>query len=77
MGAEMNSFENDLARGPANHLALSPLSFLPRAAAVYPRRTAVIHGDQRFTWAEVYERCRRLASALAGRGIGRAACWAP
>ena len=66
-----NPFETDLARGPANHVALSPLSFLPRAAAVYPERCAVIHGDVTFTWAQVYERCRRLASALAKRGIGR------
>ncbi|WP_340115269.1 acyl-CoA synthetase [Pelagibius sp. 7325] len=66
-----NPFETDLARGPANHVALSPLSFLPRAAAVYPERCAVIHGDLRYTWAQVYDRCRRLASALAKRGIGK------
>ena len=71
MGEAGNPFESDLNRGPANHVALSPLSFLPRAAAVYPERTAVIHGDQRFTWSQVFERCRRLASALAKRGIGR------
>jgi fatty-acyl-CoA synthase len=64
-------FETGLDRGAANHVALSPLSFLPRAAAVYPGRCAVIHGDLRYTWAEVYERCRRLASALSKRGIGR------
>jgi len=71
MGKPMTPFETGLDRGPANHLALSPLSFLPRTAAVYPERVAVIHGDQRFTWAEVYERCRRLASALSQRGIGQ------
>src|SRR3546814_13207950 len=58
-------------RGPANHVPLSPLSFLPRAAAVYPGRCAVVHGETRYTWAEVYERCRRLASALSKRGIGK------
>ncbi|HEY9550290.1 MAG TPA: acyl-CoA synthetase [Kiloniellaceae bacterium] len=68
---EANPFEASLGRGPANHIPLSPLSFLPRAAAVYPGRCAVIHGPLRYTWAEVYERCRRLASALAKRGIGR------
>ena len=69
-----NPFEEDLAKGPSNYEALSPLSFLPRAATVYPQRVGVIHGDQRFTWAEVYERCRRLASALAKRGIGKGDC---
>ncbi|HEY9548279.1 MAG TPA: acyl-CoA synthetase, partial [Kiloniellaceae bacterium] len=61
--AGQNPFEASLDRGPANHIPLSPLSFLPRAAAVYPQRCAVIHGPTRYTWAEVYARCRRLASA--------------
>src|SRR3546814_18894202 len=39
-----NPFETDLERGPANHVPLSPLSFLPRAAAVYPGRCAVVPG---------------------------------
>ena len=64
-------FETDLDRNPANHAALTPLSFLPRAAQVHPDRTAVIHGRTRHTWAEAYMRCRHLASALAKRGIGR------
>jgi len=72
MGDASDPFESSaLARGAANHVPLTPLSFLPRAAAVYPGRTAVIHGDRRYSWAEVYERCRRLASALQKRGIGR------
>ncbi len=66
----MNPFESDLDKNSANYQPLSPLSFLPRAAAVFPARTALIHGAQRVTWAEAYARCRRLASALAGRGIG-------
>src|SRR6202008_1061891 len=41
------------------------------AAATCPGRTAVIHGERRFTWAETFARCRRLASALAARGVGR------
>jgi fatty-acyl-CoA synthase len=60
-----------LARGPANHVALTPVSFLARSAEVYPGKRAVIHGDRAFTYAELYARCRRLASALARRGIGR------
>ncbi|WP_420346860.1 acyl-CoA synthetase [Pelagibius sp.] len=74
MDSRTNPFEEGLARGPSNFESLSPLSFLPRAAAVYPGRTAVIHGSLRYTWAEVYERCRRLASALAKRGIGAGDC---
>ncbi|NIA68464.1 acyl-CoA synthetase [Pelagibius litoralis] len=69
-----NPFEAGLDRGPPNHEALSPLSFLPRTAAVYPDRIGVIHGERRYTWKEVYERCRRLASALAKRGIGKGDC---
>jgi len=64
-------FERDLGRGPANYVPLTPLSFLARAAAVYPGKTAVIHGDRAYTYADFYARCRRLASALARRGIGR------
>jgi len=65
-----NPFETDLDRNAANYAPLTPLSFLPRTAAVYPTRTAVIHGAVRFTWAETYARCRRLASALGRAGIG-------
>src|SRR5690606_28464011 len=58
-------------RSPVNHIALSPLSFLERTAAIYPHYPAVVHGSIRRNWAETYARCRRLASALAGRGIGK------
>ena len=62
-------FDRDLERGPANHAALSPISFLRRSAAVYPRKIAVIHGDRQFTYAQFHARCRRLASALKRRKI--------
>jgi fatty-acyl-CoA synthase len=65
-----NPFESGLDRNSANYTPLSPLSFLPRAAAVYPEHPAVVHGPERTTWAEAYRRCRRLASALARRGVG-------
>ncbi|MGH7672823.1 MAG: acyl-CoA synthetase, partial [Gemmatimonadales bacterium] len=55
---------------PANYAPLTPLSFIERAAFVYPRRRAVVHGARVFTWVETYRRCRRLASALAQRAIG-------
>ncbi|MBM3733695.1 MAG: acyl-CoA synthetase [Acidimicrobiia bacterium] len=64
-------YDRDLDRNAANFAPLSPLTFLERAAAVYPAHIAVIHGRKRFTWKETYARCRRLASALAKRGIGR------
>ncbi|MDQ5850458.1 MAG: AMP-binding protein, partial [Pseudomonadota bacterium] len=63
-------FAQNLGKNAANYAPLTPLSFLERAAYVYPRRVSVIHGAQRHTWKETYERCRRLASALARRGIG-------
>ena len=63
-------YDTHLGQNQANHAQLSPLGFLERAAMVHPDRTAVIHGDERRSWAETYDRCRRLASALAGRGIG-------
>jgi fatty-acyl-CoA synthase len=66
----MNPFEVDLDRGPANFAPLTPLSFLARSAAVYPKKPAVIHGDRTFTYAEFYSRCRRLAASLARNGIG-------
>ena len=66
----MNPYEVDLDRGPSNYVPLTPVSFLARSAAVYPKKPAVIHGDRAFTYAEFYARCRRLASALACRGIG-------
>jgi fatty-acyl-CoA synthase len=60
-----------LAKNTANYTALTPLVFLRRAAAVYPDKLAVIHGTTRFTYRELYSRCRRLADALRRRGIGR------
>src|SRR2546428_1835123 len=65
-----NPYERDLDKNPANYAPLTPLGFIERAAHVYPGHLAVIHGARRTTWAETYARCRRLASALARRGIG-------
>ena len=64
-------YDQGLDRCDANFVALSPLSFIERTAAIYPDRLAVVHGAVRRTWAETYDRCRRLAGALAARGIGR------
>jgi fatty-acyl-CoA synthase len=67
----MSIYETGLDRNPANHQPLTPLSFLARAAKVWPERTAVIHGASRMDYRAFYARCRRLASALAARGIGK------
>ncbi len=66
----MSIFEQDLGRRPANYVPLSPISFLSRAAHIYPNRVAVIDGERRFTYAQFLERARRLASALAASGVG-------
>ncbi len=68
-------FDQHLPRCEANFAPLSPLSFLERAADVYPNRLAVVHGQGsqslRRTWRELYMRCRRLASALTQHGVGK------
>lgn len=63
--------ERRLVRTKANHLPLTPLRFLNRCAEVYPRRTALIHGPLRQSWALTRDRCYRLASALVRRGVKR------
>jgi fatty-acyl-CoA synthase len=63
-------YRDGLGKGVSNYVSLSPLSFLPKVAAVHPDRVAVIHGTWQSTWAETYARCRRLASALAKHGVG-------
>lgn len=65
-----NPYETGLDKNAANHVPLTPLQFLERAASVYPNRTAIIHGELSRTWGQTYDRCRQLASALAKRGIG-------
>jgi len=66
-----NPYNTDLDRNPANHQPLTPLTFLERAASVFPDHTAIVHGDLRRNYAEFYARSRQLASALARIGIGR------
>ncbi len=69
--ADSNPFEQGLGPNPANHAPLTPLTFLERAAELFPERTAVLHGPIARSWRETLARCRRLGSALAARGIGR------
>ncbi len=70
MSEQLSPFDSGLERGQANYKGLSPLSFLKRSAHVYPHKVAVIHGERRYTYAQFYDRCRRLASALSARGVG-------
>jgi 3-(methylthio)propionyl---CoA ligase len=67
--APPNPYEDGLDKNAANFVPLTPLTLLERAATVHPQRLSVVHGDRRFSWAETYARCRRLASALVRRGI--------
>lgn len=67
---EQNIYEAGLDKSPANFEALTPISFLARAARVYPDYPALIHGALRQNWAQTERRCRRLASALRRHGIG-------
>ncbi|MCH8550853.1 MAG: acyl-CoA synthetase [Natronospirillum sp.] len=68
---EPSAFNEALPKTAANHVALSPLSFLKRAAAVWPDSPSVIYGATTYTWQQTWQRCRQLASVLAGFGIGR------
>jgi fatty-acyl-CoA synthase len=64
-------YDRDLDRNPANFQPLTPLSFLARAAAVFPQHAAIVHGARTWTYAAFYARARRLASALSKHGISR------
>ena len=64
-----SQYSTDLDKNAANYSPLSPLTFIERAASVYPERLAQIYADKRYSWAETYRRCRRFASALQQRGI--------
>ena len=66
-----NPYNTDLDRNPANYQPLTPLTFLERAATVYPDHTAIIHGPLRRSYAEFYNRSRQLASALTQQGMAR------
>ena len=67
----MGIFNQDLDRNEANFAPISPLSFIERSAQVYPQQLAVVHGELRRTWSQVYARCRQLASALRANGIAK------
>jgi len=64
-------YDTDLGKTEANYQPLTPLTFVERTASAHPDYTAIIHGKRRYSYAEFYARSRRLASALAARGIGK------
>jgi fatty-acyl-CoA synthase len=66
-----NPYDVDLDRRPANHQPLTPIIFLERAAKVFPDQLAIIHGEARHSYRDFWARSKKLASALAKRGIGR------
>ena len=66
-----NIYSQNLERSPANYQPLTPLTFLERAASVYPDRIAIIYGSQKYYYSDFYLRCRKLASFLSKNGIGR------
>jgi fatty-acyl-CoA synthase len=70
MSAVQNQYSTGLDKTPANFVALTPLSFLARSAAVYPDHVSAVYEGRVFTWSQTAERCRRFASYLAGRNIG-------
>ena len=65
-----HAYAMGLDKNAANHVQLSPLSFLRRSAQVYPESCALVYGELRQTWRQTYARCVRLASALARHGVG-------
>ena len=65
-----NHFDMSLEKNDANYVPLTPISFLERTAQIFPQKVSVIYGARRYTWAQTYERAKRLASALAKRGVG-------
>ena len=64
-------YEQHLDKNNANHVPLSPVSFVERSAEVYGDLPAVLHGQRRYTWAQVRERSARLAAALQSLGVGK------
>jgi fatty-acyl-CoA synthase len=69
--SDPHPFEMNLDRHPSNYVPLSPVSFLTRAAGAFADKVAVIDGARRYTYAQLLDRCVRLASALTQLGVGR------
>jgi fatty-acyl-CoA synthase len=70
MNGKQSQYSIGLDKTPANFVALTPLSFLKRTAAIYPNHLSTVYEGRTFTWSQTHARCRRFASFLAGRNIG-------
>ena len=66
----MNHYEKNLDKNDANFVPLTPLSFLERAKDIYPKYEALVYENRSYTWAQIYKRCIKFASALEKIGIG-------
>ena len=67
----MSSYDINLDKNKANHIPLTPLTFLERAKDVYPNYEAIVYEDRKYTWTEVYKRAVKFASALSKIGISK------
>ena len=65
----MSVYEKNLDKNKANFVPLTPLTFLIRAKDIYPNYEAIVYEDRKYTWADVYKRCVKFASALTKIGI--------
>ena len=65
----MSSYNSDLDKNAANYVPLTPLTFIKRAKEIYPDYEAIIYEDRKYSWAEVYKRTVKFASALSKIGI--------
>src|SRR5450432_4137169 len=70
MNGKQSQYSIGLDKTQANFVALTPLSFLARTAAIYPSHLSAVYEGCTFTWSQTYARCRRFASFLAARDIG-------
>jgi fatty-acyl-CoA synthase len=68
-GDDMIEISNAAEVRRAHRSELDPLSFLWRSELVYPTKVAVVHDDRRYTYGEMGERVRRLASGLRQAGM--------
>ena len=65
----MSHYDTNLDKNSANYVPLTPLTFLKRAKEIYPDYEAIIYEDRKYTWADVYKRTIKFASALNKIGI--------
>jgi fatty-acyl-CoA synthase len=67
----MSLYDANLDKNDANYVPLTPLTFIKRAKEIYPDYEAIIYEDRKYTWAEVYKRTVKFASALNKIGVGK------